>query len=76
MEEVILKERETREKIAEVLNNSKIPAMCLKTILKDFLEVTEVLEQQQYQQAKKVIEQQEKSKEAKNKNEKRGSSHS
>ena len=69
MEELILEERETREKIAEILNNSKLPGMCLRIILKDFLEVAKILEEQQYQQAKATLNQQEE-KEVEDKDEK------
>ena len=51
MEELILKEREVREKIAEIINNSGLPAFVLKTIIKEFYEQLNVIEQQQYGEA-------------------------
>lgn len=51
MEEFILKERETKEKIMTAINQSNLPAVTVKAILKEFLEQIIVLEQQQYQQA-------------------------
>ena len=48
MEEIIIKERETRENIVQAINKSNLPAFILKPILKDMLEQIEQLEQQQY----------------------------
>ena len=53
MDEVILKEREVKEKIVETINSSGLPAFMLKTILKDLFEQLNVIEQQQYEEAKK-----------------------
>lgn len=50
MEELILKEREFKEKIVEVINNSNLPAFIIKPTLKDLLGQIELLEQQ-YQKA-------------------------
>lgn len=51
MDEVILKEREVKEKIVETINTSGLPAFMLKTILKDLFEQLNVIEQQQYEEA-------------------------
>lgn len=51
MDEVILKEREVKEKIVETINSSGLPAFMLKTILKDLFEQLNVIEQQQYEEA-------------------------
>ena len=51
MEELIIKERELREKIANVINEADLPAFMLKPIIKDLFEQISILEQQQYQQA-------------------------
>lgn len=51
MKELILKERETKEKIVQVVNESGLPAFILKPILKEFYEQVVVLEENQYQQA-------------------------
>lgn len=53
MEEVILKEREVREKVVEIINNSGLPAFMLKPIIKDLYDQLEVVEQQQYAEALK-----------------------
>lgn len=53
MDEVILKEREVREKIVEIINNSGLPAFMLKTIIKDLYGQLEAIEQQQYAEALK-----------------------
>ena len=53
MEELILKEREVREKVVEIINNSGLPAFMLKTIIKDLYDQLEVIEQQQYAEALK-----------------------
>ncbi len=59
MEELILKEREFKEKIVEVINNSGLPAFVVKPTLKELLGQVELLEQQQYQQALKEKEEKE-----------------
>lgn len=51
MEELILKEREFKENIVQVVNNSKLPAFIIKPILKDLFEQVNVLEEQQYKKA-------------------------
>lgn len=51
MEELILKEREFKENIVQVVNNSKLPAFIIKPILKDLFEQVNVLEEQQYRKA-------------------------
>lgn len=62
MEEFILKERETKEKIAEVLNTSGLPAVTIKSILKEFLEASIVAEQQEFEKAIRNKEEKEKQK--------------
>ena len=52
MEELILKERETREKLVDIINKSGLPAVMLKPILKEILEQINLLEQKEYVQAK------------------------
>ena len=59
MEEIILKEREFKEKIVEVINNSSLPAFIIKPTLKELLGQVELLEQQQYQEALKQKEEKE-----------------
>ena len=65
MEELILKERETREKLVEVVNDSKLPAFILKTIIKDLYEQLNQIEQQQYGEALRSKQNKDKKKEAK-----------
>ena len=52
MEELILKEREFRDKIVELINTSGLPAFILKPIIKEVYDQLIVLEQQQYEQIK------------------------
>lgn len=61
MEEVILLKREFEENLVKLINDSKLPAFILKPIVKDLLEQLNLLEQQQFEQAKKIKD--EKSKE-------------
>ena len=51
MEELILKERETREKIVELINSSGLPAIILKPIIKEMYDQISDAEIQQYNQA-------------------------
>jgi len=51
MNDLILREKEIRQKIVNIINNSGLPAILVKPMLKDFLEQVEVLEQKQYQEA-------------------------
>ena len=51
MEELIIKEKEFREKIAELINNSDIPAIMIKPIVKELYEQLNILEIQQYNNA-------------------------
>lgn len=53
MEEIILKERELKEKLVQTINSSKLPAFILKPMLKELYEQLNMLEQQQYEQAKR-----------------------
>lgn len=57
MEDIIIKERDFRKQLAEIFNNSKIPAIILKPIVKELLEQICLLEQQQYEEALKTKEQ-------------------
>lgn len=59
MEDFILKEREFKEKIVEVINNSDLPAFIIKPTLKELLGQITLLEQQQYQEALKQKEEKE-----------------
>ncbi len=59
MEEIIIKERETKEKIVELVNNSKLPAFILKPIFKDMYDQLNILEEQQYKIAQKTIKEKE-----------------
>lgn len=54
MEELILKEREFKEKLVELVNNSQLPALVLKPIFKEILEQLNIIEETQYNQAKEL----------------------
>lgn len=49
MDELIIKEREFKEKLVQVINESGLPAFTIKHILKEMVEQVSVLEQQQYE---------------------------
>lgn len=51
MNEIILKERELKENLVKVINDSELPAIIVKPVLKNFLEKINILEQQQYENA-------------------------
>ena len=57
MEVLILKEREVREKIVEIINNSNLPGIIIKPILNDLLNQVNLLVEQQYNEALKKQEQ-------------------
>lgn len=64
MEELIIKERETRGKMAGIINESNLPAFILLGIAKDLIKELEQEEQRQYNVAyatmqKKIKEEQE-----------------
>ena len=48
MDELILKERDIREKIVELINNSGLPAVMLKPIFKEMYEQICKIEEEQY----------------------------
>ncbi len=50
MEEIIIKEREFKENLVKIINESKLPACMIKPALKEVFEQVSVLEQQQYEQ--------------------------
>lgn len=66
MEELIVKEREFREKLAQVVNESGLSAFIIKPILKELFEQVMVLEQQQYEQAQDTIKKEKEKKHGKN----------
>ena len=51
MDELILKEREVKEKIIGIVNESGLPAFILKPIIKDIYDQLNSIEEQQYKQA-------------------------
>lgn len=57
MDELILKERETKEKIVELINNSNLPAVMIRPILEEMLRQISIVEEKQYEQALKSKEQ-------------------
>ena len=56
MDNIILKEREFKERLVELVNESKLPAFVIKQILTDLLRQVTILEEQQYQEALKQQE--------------------
>ncbi len=56
MDEIIIKERELRENIVQLINNSNLPAFILKPIFKDIFEQLENIEKEQYETAKNNLE--------------------
>ncbi len=62
MEEVIIKNMEIKQKLADLINESELPAFILKPTFKDIYEQLNLLEKQQYQ---KVVASKEKKEEAK-----------
>lgn len=63
MEELILKKKEFEEELVKLINSSNLPAFILKPIIKDLFEQLNVLEQQQFEQAKKIKEEKDKEEE-------------
>ena len=53
MEQIILKEREIKEKMVGLINNSGMPAFMLKNIIKELYDQLNIIEQQQYEEALK-----------------------
>lgn len=51
MDELILKEREFKENIVQLINTSGMPAFILKPIIKELFEQLNLLEQKQYEDA-------------------------
>lgn len=49
--DLIIAERQTKEKIAEIINKSELPAFVLKAMMQDFFNQLNIIEQQQYQEA-------------------------
>ena len=60
MEELILKEREFRENLARLINESQLPAFIVKPAIKEVFEQLNIIEQQQYENATNAIKQKEK----------------
>ena len=56
MDELIIKEREFKEKLVQLINESQLPAFVIKPMLKEMFEQVNVLEQQQYEQKKEKEE--------------------
>lgn len=49
--DLIIAERQTKEKIAGIINQSELPAFVLKAMMQDFFNQLNIIEQQQYQEA-------------------------
>ena len=66
MEDLIIRESETRQKLADTINNSNLPAFILEPMIKDIYEQVTKIKEQQYNEAKASLEQKkEKKKEVK-----------
>lgn len=59
MEEIILREREYREKLANITNEIQLPAFILKPIIKEMYEQLNMIEEQQYNEALNIMKQKE-----------------
>lgn len=66
MEDLIIKEREFKENLVKTVNESKLPAFIMKSVLKEMLEQINLLEIQQYNQAVEIKASDHKKKGAKN----------
>lgn len=55
MEELIIKEHETRENLVKLINECGLPAFLLKSMIKEVYEQLEIIAQQQYAQAQEVV---------------------
>ena len=55
MEELIIKEHETRENLVKLINECGLPAFLLKSMIKEVYEQLEIIAQQQYTQAQEVV---------------------
>lgn len=60
--EQIIKNQEFKEKLAQVINESGLPAFIMKSTLKELFEQVIILEQQQYEQALNTVNEKEKEK--------------
>lgn len=56
MEELILKEREFKEKLVKLINESQLPAFIIKPVIKETFEQLNLVEQKQYENAVKQAE--------------------
>lgn len=57
MNELIVKNRDVKENIINIINTSGLPAFILKSIIKDIYEQIDGFEKQEYENALKEIEQ-------------------
>lgn len=55
MEELIIKEHETKEGLVKLINECGLPAILLKPMIKEVYEQLEIIAQQQYTQAQEVV---------------------
>lgn len=60
MEELILKEREFKENLIKLINDSKLPAIIIKPVIKEAFEQLSLVEEQQFNAAKKKLDTDEK----------------
>ena len=62
MEELIVKEKELRDKIGKDIQESNLPAMMVLPIIKDALTQLQQIYEMQYNQSKEIIDNKEKNK--------------
>ena len=70
MEELIIKENETRQKLVSVINESGLPAFALENMLKDLFEQVQKEKERQLQEAYEVVQQRKEQEKSKKKEEK------
>lgn len=51
MDEIIIKEHETREKLVQIINSSNLPAFILESIIKDIYTEINKIKEEQYNNA-------------------------
>lgn len=55
MEELIIRNREFKENVIQVINKAQLPAFIVRSILKELIEQVSLLEQQQYEEAQRTV---------------------
>lgn len=66
MEEIILRERELRDTIVQIINKANLPAFIIKPIIKELYEQIIMLEDKQYELAQEKVHNMEEKEEKEN----------